>query len=234
MIHNIIEWIYNSINWQVYTPLEIVLLGLGFISWFAAYYYIIQDARTFKYCEMPMLVATGNIAWEFSYTFLLPNNLSVLFTIGAGLWFARDIFINAYVWRYWKNDVTNPWIGRTYHWWYIFSLISWFGIVYLMRTCGFDNDLGVVSALIINVAMSALYIYQLVSFPEFRGKGMSYKAAWLKMFGTGIISVASVFIWPTNHYLQVLCLVTWLLDMFYIYLFKNYQPDPTWLARKRN
>lgn len=181
-----------------------------------------------------MLVATGNIAWEFSWTFLFKNDLSIFFTAGCFIWFSRDIYINAYAFKFWKKDVTNPWIAKTYHWWYILSLATWFGIVYFMHVEKIDNALGVVSALIINVVMSSLYIYQILCFPEFRGRGMSRTAAWCKMLGTGTISFVSFFVWPENEFLLTLCVVTFILDMIYIGLYYFYDPGEEWIAAKQN
>lgn len=229
---SITSWFWSFFNLVDYQKWQIYFLGIGFVSWVIAYIYIIKDSKKFNFCEMPMLVATGNIAWEFSWTFLFKNDLSIFFTIGTGIWFARDIFINIYAWKFWKADVTNPWIGKTYHWWYLVSLFSWFGIVYFMNVCCFDNHLGVVSALLINVVMSSLYIYQLLNFPEYRGQGMSYVAAWFKMIGTGTISFVSFFIWPENKFLLTMCVVTLFLDLIYIYLFKQYEPTEEFLQNK--
>jgi hypothetical protein len=229
---SISSWFWSFFNLVDYQKWQIIILAFCFVFWVLTYYFIIKDAKKFQFCEMPMLVATGNIAWEFSWTFLFDNNLSIIFTIGCFIWFSRDLFINAYAWKFWKKDVTNPWIAKTYHWWYIFSLAVWFAIVYFMHVESLDNDLGVVSALIINVVMSSLYIYQLLSFPEFRNKGMSSIAAWFKMLGTGTISFVSFFIWPENEFLLTLCIVTFILDMVYIGLYYFYEPHQEWLEMK--
>ena len=55
------------INLETYDLPEITLFAFGFILWALAYYHILKDVRKFKFCEMPMIVATGNIAWEFNW-----------------------------------------------------------------------------------------------------------------------------------------------------------------------
>ncbi len=92
-----------------------------------------------------------------------------------------------------------------------------------MGKAGDDNQLGVVSALLINVAMSILYIMQLIEYPERRGKGMSLNAAIFKMVGTGSITIASMLHW-TDGFLNTLGILSFILDVVYVYLFVTYQP----------
>jgi len=217
------DWLHPFFSTKTYDLPELMLFFLGFMLWVLAYYHILKDVRKFKYCEMPMIVAAGNIAWEFSWSFLFVSDLGPFFTWGCRLWFTMDIFINYSALKYGLKEVSNPFLRKHYLFWYIFSLLGWFCVVYFMRLDGMDDGLGVVSALLINVVMSSLYIYQILNYPGLRNKGFSYKAAWYKMFGTGSITFASCFIWPEDGFLISCGVMSFILDAIYIYLFKYYK-----------
>jgi hypothetical protein len=224
------QWLYHIaehfFNLKKYHPAELTMFFAGFTLWVFAYYYIIKDIRKYKFCEMPMLVATGNIAWEFTWSFLFFGDLGPFFTWGARVWFTMDLFINYNSLKYGLKDVSNPDLRKHYRFWYVFSLIAWFCVVYFMGWVDRDTHrFGIQSALLINVVMSALYIYQLLNYPGFRGKGLNYKVAWYKMFGTGFITLGSTLVWwdKNNQLFMTFGILSFLLDAIYIYLFRYYK-----------
>jgi hypothetical protein len=223
-INDIIEILIGHKNYKEYSGFEIILLGLGFVFWMLAYYHIIRNGFRYKMNEMPMILAAGNLAWEFSWSFIFQGDLGPIFTWGCRIWFFMDLFINYQVLTYNRKREMNPVVQKNYILIYLFYLATWFYVVYYMAREGDDNQLGVVSALLINVVMSSLYVYQLLIEPQFRGKGMSYKVAWYKMIGTGVITLASCFLWPLDGFLLSMGVASLILDCIYIYLYRNYQP----------
>ena len=93
-----------------------------------------------------------------------------------------------------------------------------------MAEDGADNSLGIQSALVLNVLMSALYIYQMVENPKFVGRDYTVRIAILKMVGTGIITVASYMIWPQNYYIASMGIICIILDSLYVYMFRYFKP----------
>lgn len=219
----LIETLLGHTNYNEYNGFELLLLGSGFIFWYKAYYHIIRNGFNNKFNEMPMIVAAGNIAWEFSWSFFFKGDLGRLFVWGCMIWFFMDCIINYQVLTFNRQKVSHPWIKKNYFYIYLFYLITWFLIVFYMAEDGDDNQLGVVSALLINVVMSSLYIYQLILIPQERNKGLDLKVAWWKMIGTGTISIASIYLWPSNGFLLCMGFASLFLDLIYIYLFKNYK-----------
>ena len=224
IIQKIIEWWNTYVQQNGYNFFEMFLFMSGFALWVVAYIHIIKNTYKYGFNEMPMLVATGNWAWEFIWSFLFKGDLGNPFMWGCRMWFFLDIVINYTSYRYGKNKVPSPAPSNLHKPLYIFSYIAWFAIVYAMGREGDDNQLGVLSALVINVAMSALYVYQLFAAPERRGKGISYHVAWYKMVGTGVISLAGAIHWFGNRYLIALGVISFILDAWYIYLFKTFKP----------
>ncbi len=223
-LKRLIEAMLGHRDFHGYNGYELILMCLGFIFWAFAYYHIIRSGFKNKRCEMPMIAATGNIAWEFCWSFLFHGDLGLFFTLGARIWFFLDLFINFQLLRYNSKLETNPWIRKNFYLIYLFSLTVWFLIMYFMVEDGDDNQLGVVTAMVTGLVMSALYIYQLVSWPQLRNTVLSYKVAWWKMLGSASVSCSCLILWPHNGFLLSLCGATFLLDLSYIYLFANYKP----------
>jgi len=227
LIEYIITWWRSYVIPAHYTTIEMLLFLTGFWLWAWAYYIIIKNIFKYKIVEMPVGVGPGNFAWEIIWSFFFVGDLGKPFQWGCRLWFFMDIFINYFTLKYGQKQVQSPFFKKYFYFLYFFFFASWIAVVYTMGAAGDDNQLGVVSALLINVVMSGLYIQQLVDNPEYRGKGFSYAVGWLKMFGTGAITVASIRYWPDNTFLITLGTLSFILDAMYIYLFKNYQPEKT-------
>ncbi|MBK6929729.1 MAG: hypothetical protein IPH12_02295 [Saprospirales bacterium] len=223
------ETLYNLldpyIDFHRYPPVQLVFLGFGFIFWVLAYKEILQGIRKYQLVEIPMIVVALDISWEFSWAFLLKNDLGLLFSFGCAIWFFLDIFINYNTLRYGYKLVTNSWIKKMYGWIYLFVLIGGLSITYFMREKAADNGLGVISAYFINLMISSLYIYQLLTSPQLRNRGFSYRVAWTKFLGTGSITVVCFMHWAHNWYLLTMCLMVAVMDITYIWLFKYYQPE---------
>jgi hypothetical protein len=223
------ETLYNLldpyINFEKFPPHQLVFFGLGFVFWALTYKEILQGVRKYKIVEIPMVVAALDITWEFNWAFVLKNSLGLLFSFGCAVWFFLDCFINYNTLRYGRKLVTNPWIAKYYFWIWLFFIVGSFGMVYYMSSLHEDNGIGVISAYQINLLISALYLYQLLNYPELRGRGFSYKVAWNKFLGTGFISVGSLMHYQHNGYILTMAAMVTVMDIAYLILFKNYKPE---------
>lgn len=224
-----LNWFYTffDINRIEYPPIQVTFLAIGFIFWIIAYREIIWGIIKYKIVEIPMIVAAMDIAWEFNWGFLLKNDFSWLFKYGCILWFLMDVFINYSTIKYGRKLVTNWWIKKYYVFIYLFILIGAGFLVYWMRILHEDEGMGLFSAYLINLCISSSYILQLLHFPQYRGQGFQFRVAWSKCIGTGSISVMCFLHYPTNYFLQTMCVMVFIMDILYIYLFKNYQPQPS-------
>lgn len=225
MLDQIIHWLEANMNLKDYPPIQLLFFGLGFVFWALTYKEVLQGIRKYKIVEIPMIVAALDITWEFNWAFLLKNNLSFLFSIGCAVWFFMDCFINYNTLRYGRKLVTNPWISKYYFWIWLFLIIGSGFIVNTMSVLHEDNRLGVISAYQINLLISSLYLYQLLTFPHLRGRGFSYKVAWNKFLGTGFISVASLLHYHHNGYIMTMAAMVTVMDITYLILYKNYKPE---------
>lgn len=220
----LIEFLLGHPNTMGITLWELAMLATGFIIWSIAYLHIVLDGRRNPVNEMPMMAAVCNIAWEFLWAFVFTDTpIGLLFNVGCASWFFLDLFINYQVLTKNRAAETNTWIRKHYITIYAFSFVSWFAILYFMAKGGADNALGVQSALLLNILMSALYIYQMVEHPKFKGRIYTERIAILKFLGTGIIVIASHFLWPNNYYILAMGIITMILDLVYIAMFRTYK-----------
>ena len=226
-MEKIIELFYEifGINRTLYPPIQVFFLSWGFVFWAIVYKEILWGIHKFKIVEVPVIVCAMDISWEFCWGFLLKNDFGSIFKIGCIVWFFMDCFINYNVLRYGRKLVTNPWINKNYIPIYLFILIGSGFITYYMRVLAEDDGIGLVSAYFINLVISGLYIYQLLSYPHLREQGFRYRVAWTKFLGTGTISVTCFLHYPDNHFLHTMCVMVFVMDITYIYLFKNYKPE---------
>lgn len=227
------NWYHHAVNVLGYTQFELVLFFTGFVSWFAAYILILKGVRKFKINEMPLMVGPGNWVWEFIWGFMFEPELGKPFIYGVRLWFFLDVFINVTILVFGYKQLPLPVLKKRFRYTYIIALIFWFFTVWTFGKVGDDNPLGVTSALMINVIMSGLYLYQLVFNANLRGKGLSFKVAILKCIGTGVITLGSIFKWPDALFLINLGVISFVIDIIYIVLFKQYKPikeEESWEA----
>jgi len=223
----VIAWWDTYVSSNGYTLFEVFMFLAGFLLWVLAYVYIIKNTIKYNFNEMPMVIATGNLAWEFCWSFLFKGDLGNIFMLGCQVWFILDIVINYTSYNIARKKAlchSNNKLNSSIYW---FSLVGWLSIVLSMKIEGADSQLGILSALLINVVMSSLYINQVISYPEKRGRGISYQVAWYKMYGTLLISIGGTLHLKGNLYVIALGGLSFMLDVWYIHLFRTYKPALT-------
>jgi hypothetical protein len=216
-----------GVSYANYPPIQLSFLAFGFIFWAMAYWEVLVGTHKYKIVEIPIIVCAMDLTWEFCYGFILPNDFGVLFKYGCIAWFFLDLHINYHAVKYGKKLVTNDWIKANYIPIYLFILVGSGLITYYMKVLAVDDGLGLVSAYFINLVISSTYLYQLLNYPELREKGFRYRVAWAKFLGTGSITVTCFLHLPDNHFLHTMCIMVFVMDVLYIYLFKTYKPATT-------
>jgi len=204
------------LNLEYYTPLQLILFGIGAVLWLVNYGYLIHKVFKEKFVEMPAAVLCANFAWEFIWGFVFTQNMGAVLGIGYKLWFFLDCFIIYGFYRYGDKQVT-PSVVPYFRSFFTFALLGWGAVLYFFVKQGADNPIGATSAYVINILISSLYIFL---FLRTESKNLfSFTTAWTKCVGTGLISVMCALVWPENMFLLSMCVICFLLDVFYIYLF---------------
>jgi len=182
-----------------------------------AYVAIVRNALRHRFLEIPAGAVVANIAWEFVWGFLYPNELGLFFSWGYRIWFFFDLAIVWLLFRHGDRQVELPELKAVFKPACVFGIAAWAVGIYFFVGEGYDTGYGAISGYILNTMMSALYVVlilrhgQLVDF--------SLVVAWSKMLGTALLTVFNFIVQPGNPYLLLLCLLTLALDLLYIGVF---------------
>ncbi len=207
------EW-FNTGQYPV--PL-LILFGVGCFGWVVAYVAIVRNALRNRFLEIPAGAVVANIAWEFVWGFLYPNELGRFFSWGYRIWFFFDLAIVYMLFRYGDQQVELPELKAIFRPACLFGIAAWGVAIYFFVGEGYDTGYGAISGYILNTMMSALYVVIILRHGHL--VDFSLVVAWSKMLGTALLTVFNFIVQPGNPYLLLLCLLTLALDLLYIGLF---------------
>jgi hypothetical protein len=208
--YNPSDWI----NFCDYTKTEIVLVIIGTVFWIIAYYQIIRNGFKYKYIEMPFLAAASNLAWEFVWGFLVVTNMGQLFVWGLRIWFFMDVIIFYLILKYGDKQISNPIVKKSFKPLEISVCLYWIPVFYFMYTEGYDTPMGAISAYMITVVMASLFIFEFLSRPK--GSYFSPYTGWMRLIGNSFMSIFAFMHYPEKHFLQLLCVAVFILNVAYV------------------
>jgi hypothetical protein len=189
----------------------------GFLAWTPAYLMILWIGFKHRRLEIPVLAATGNIAWEVIWGFFFSVDMGYgLQNIYRGA-FLIDVGILYLIFRYGRDQTTSP-LGRR---WYacviVALLLAWgFVIVAMHRTPNVDLPLGSTSAYLVNFLESGIYLWFGVTVLDPRA--MSLVVAWSKGLGTAFVTVFVFLEYPDHSFVKTLAVLVGIIDAGYIAL----------------
>ena len=199
---------------------QMTLFFTGCVFWLITYIIYVKNIRKHEFVEIPLIVVSLNISWEFIWSFpfgaSVAKYMGMAILVGYALWFFFDCYIFWGTLKYGYKQFQNPVFRKNSK---IIAIITAFGgliFYYTFNISGYDTPIGTMSAYLDNVLISALYIFLFVSYPD--KSVFSYGVSWFKMLGTGLISVALVWHWNNNYLLMFLTSTVLLLDLYYIYI----------------
>jgi hypothetical protein len=216
-----------------YSGAELFWYVGGFLAWTPAYVAIIAIAIRHRRLEIPALAATGNITWEFLWGFVYGGDLDMgwglqAVYIGA---FLLDVGILVAVFRFGPQQVTNPLVRRLFPMLVCGLLAAWLAIEIGLEASGRDLPLGSISAYLVNVAVSGVYLWLGLTADEVRL--MSRTVAWSKFIGTAMVSVFVVLRYPGDELVLALAGVVAVLDVAYLVVLsrrRRGEPAPSAVA----
>ncbi len=207
------EWF----NTSQYPATLLILFGVGCFGWVVAYVAIVRNALRNRFLEIPAGAVVANIAWEFVWGFLYPNELGRFFSWGYRVWFFFDLAIVYLLFRWGARQVELPELKAIFRPACVFGIAAWAVGIYFFVGEGYDTGYGAISGYILNTMMSALYVVIILRHGQLHD--FSLLVAWSKMLGTALLTVFNFIVQPHNPYLLFLCLLTLALDLLYIGLF---------------
>jgi hypothetical protein len=211
------------INTTDYTSPQLILFGIAALYWIWVYIAVIKDITKNKFVGIPVLAVCANIAWELLWSFRFHTNMGELFQWGYRAWFIMDVVILYSVFRYGKIQFSDPMLKKNFTPIVIFTCLCWVAGIYAF-TIEYADPIGAISAYLVNVHMSAIYILLILQFPK--EKSLSISTAWHKMLGTALTSVFCFWVFPNAYFMLTMTVITFILDIAYIFIVTYYKKKP--------
>jgi hypothetical protein len=205
------------VNTAKYSTPELLFFAAGGIAWALAYLGVLREIVRNRFVEIPATAVCANIAWEFTWGLVYRTDLGLVFVWGYRLWFLLDVFIVWGLLRYGVRHLQTPKLREYFRLAVVLAILSFTATIWLMVRQRYDTSTGLVSGYMATLLMSALYVPQF--FRERDRTPYSPFVAWCKLLGNGLVIGFCVLVYPENHFLQALCAVTLVLDVYYVWLF---------------
>jgi hypothetical protein len=185
----------------------------GGIFWTLVYLLIIKHGFQDHTCGMPLPALAGNLAWEFTFSCLLPPKAPAIYI--NVVWLALDLVILVQLLRFGKNALKNILPGNWFYLALLLALVTAFGAV-LTVTFEFQDWDGIYSVFGINLMMSILFVVMLLQRKDIAGQSMYI--AIFKMIGTLLPSILFFALYPGSPLLNFLYVMILIFDWLYIFL----------------
>jgi hypothetical protein len=200
-----------------YSGAEILWYIGGFLLWTPAYVMIIIIGFRQKRLEIPVLAATGNIAWELLWGFSFHVDMGYgLQNIYRGA-FLIDAVILYLVFKHGRDHTQAPLVRRWYPALVVLLLLGWGWLVVAMHhTPNVDLPLGSTSAYLVNLLESGIYLW--FGMTVLAVGSMSMVVAWSKGLGTGFVTVFVFLQYPDHSFVKVLAVLVAIIDAAYLAL----------------
>ena len=212
------------LNTDAYTVGQIVLFTTGAVLWIVVYVAVIRRLIVNQELEIPWIAVSLNIGNEVTNSIFFVPDMGLALVIAYWAWLMLDIYIVRGLFKYGVKQITTPYLKQRF----TKLMAVWIPVLIVVQltfTRKYDLPMAPLDSFIINLVMSAAFIY-MVFVP--RTTAPSQVVAWCKFLGTGIIGVMFYNKYPDNNALTTLFVANALVDMYYIYLvhnFKTIRPD---------
>lgn len=209
---------FNTLD---YTIPQLFWNGVGCFFWLIAYVELIRNSRKTQFVEMPFAIATGNVTWEFIWSFVVHPDTGKFYVHGYQISFLFDVCIVILLFKYGSKQTDLSELKKRFHWLLGALLLFWFALIYSFILAGYDTKIGANSGYLLNVLISVTCP---VLYFRHKEKQVNFSAlmAWSKFVGTGFITVSMFLIYPENYFVQVMGIICFLLDLYFIFLIKGF------------
>nr|WP_322711290.1 hypothetical protein [Nostoc sp. ChiSLP03a]MDZ8212494.1 hypothetical protein [Nostoc sp. ChiSLP03a] len=184
---------------------------LSGIFWTVAYLLIVRRSIQDKSVGMPLVAVCLNISWEFIFSFMFKSRKPQLYI--NYVWFFLDSIILIQYLRFGKLNFRQH-SSKTAFYTAFFSVlaVSFFNMLFIVYEFGRNNSATYI-AFQINLIMSMLFLYMLLSRSSVAGQSMYIAIA--KMIGTACASLSVYLSQPSSILLAFLYVSIFLFDLVY-------------------
>lgn len=218
LVNNPSHWFnWVDINCIPYTHYEVIVFATGCLMWVVAYAIMLRNAIKFKFIEMAAIAGISNFAWELLWGTIFNTDMGLFLVWTYRAWLIFDVFIIWQLFKYGHKQCQNPIIRKHFKFLLSITGIFWLGVYGFLKTQGYETPIGSVSAYICQFVISILCLYLIINVKTLYG--FSWHIAWLRSFGTGLVSLFMISHYPNNHFVHWLCVFSWACDCTYMVYF---------------
>jgi len=197
-----------------YNLYQIITLTAGMLIWTALYVTLAVRGLKTKFVQMPVILACGNIVWEFLWGFVFQSKYEVGVMIGVGTAFLIDLTIFYGIWRYGAEHIKAPFLSKNLRWLSLFGVALWLVVWWTFKAQGLDSDGGGTSGNILNALIALLWVFQLFYIDDL--KKMSVTLGWLKLLADIPIALFMMSVFPDKYFSYTITWISVLFDIVYI------------------
>lgn len=208
-------------NLDKYSAGQLLLFAVAALFWVVAYIIIIKEGFKKQYVGIPIAAVAANFAWEVLWSTVFETDMGLFFEWGYRIWLVLDIVIVYLILKYGHEQIDNKNQIIAFKPLFIFGFIAWLVGIYFL-TKQYVDPIGAVSAYLVNANMSLLFILLVLRQPKKATVVLRYDVAWYKMLGTALTSVFCFWAFPDQHFMLAMTVITFILDMIYIYLIRKF------------
>jgi hypothetical protein len=212
-----INWV--DIDCVPYTKVQFGVFAVGCLMWVVAYVIMLMNARKYKYIEMAAVAAASNLAWEILWSTVYSTDMGWFLSWTYRAWLIVDVFIFWNLLKYGHKQFTNPLIVKYFKPIALTVVVFFVGVYYTLGSSGYETSIGSVSAYICQFIISILCLALVIRAKNLRG--FSWHIAWLRSFGTALVSVFMFLHYPDNHFVHWLCIWSFACDCTYMLVFRG-------------
>lgn len=167
--------------------------------------------------QMPIILACGNLVWEFMWGFVFQNQheTGVMISYGAALLIDLTIFIG--IIKFMPGHITNKYVAKRIFLLCLFGVAVWSSIWYTFKLQGLDTDAGGNSGNILNAVIALAWCGNLFTIKDLNL--LSLRLGWAKLLADIPIALFTLSVFPDNPFTITICFISVLLDALYIKLY---------------
>ncbi|MEO7997430.1 MAG: hypothetical protein ABI852_08295 [Gemmatimonadaceae bacterium] len=221
----------EMLNTTTYTSLQLGVLAIGHLSWAVLYAMVLRNIRRHGVVEIPAAAVAANFAYVTVWGILRQTDHGSLFVWLNRGGFILELLVFGYVLLNGARHIRIPEVKRWFKPGMLLSYACWAAmLVAFANQPGprpVDASVELVAGFIVSLTMSTMYV--VVELSEIEPQQYSLVAGWAKLVGNGCASAFCLMVFPTNHFLLSLCAITLVLDLAYLWLFRQrqlVQPSP--------
>lgn len=214
LIHHFSSHFDGGSNFTMY---QLINLLLGLVLWTYLYLYLVYRGYKNKFMQMPIILACGNLVWEFMWGFIFQNQHETGVMISYGAAFLIDLTIFIGILRFMPGHITNKYVAKRIFFLCLLGVTVFSFLWYTFKIQGLDTDAGGNSGNILNALIALAWCANLFTIKNF--DLLSLRLGWVKLLADIPIALFTLSVFPDFAFTITICFVSVLLDILYIYLY---------------